>query len=99
MAIDPTAGVNVEIIDDDDEGPRVDPETGTIEIDQEDGGVVVHLDAHRPGAEERKSNHFDNLGEEIDDAELMALAELLFEDVSADAKSMDTKLQYITRSL
>ena len=44
MAIDPTAGVNVEIIDDDDEGPRVDPETGTIEVDQEDGGVVVHQD-------------------------------------------------------
>ena len=99
MAIDPTAGVNVEIIDDDDEGPRVDPETGTIEVDQEDGGVVVHLDAHRPGAEERESGHFDNLVDQIGDAELSAMAEMLFEDVSADAKSMDTKLQDIIRSL
>ena len=36
---------------------------------------------------------------QIDDAELSAMAELLFEDVSADAKSMDTKLQDIIRSL
>lgn len=94
------AGVNVEIVDDDDAGPRVDPDNGTIEIDQPDGSVVVHLDARRSGSGSADAEkHFTNLVDKIDDAKLRALAEDLFEDVTADQKSMETKLQDITRSL
>lgn len=99
---DPVEGIQV-AIDDDAENPvRVDPVTGTIETDQDDGGVVVQLDAHRPGktAEADDGDRFyRNLVDELDHALLGRIASELHEQISADDRSRGNYLEIRARGL
>lgn len=87
------------IIDDETETVRVDPETGTIETDQPDGGVVVQLDAHRQAKGGEENPWFANLVDRLDKAKLATVANDLFEAITADDNSRAEYLQIKARGL
>lgn len=58
------------IINDDTETIRVDPVTGTVETDQPDGSVVVHLDKKKDKTEEEENGWFANLADDMGAGEL-----------------------------
>lgn len=81
-------------VDDEVETVHVDPETGTIEERQPDGGVVVHLDAARRSRdEEQKDDWFGNLVDEIDHGVLSTIASDLISAIEADDKSRASYLE------
>ncbi len=86
------------IIEEDGENTRIDPATGTIEVDQPDGGVVVQLDAHRPG-KESKGDFYDNLADDIESVELSRIANELSDAIKADDDSRQGYLQIRARGL
>ena len=88
------------IIEDEDDSTRVDPSTGTIEIDQPDGGVVVQLDAHRPQeAESEEDPFYANLVGEIGGMRLSQIANDLFDAIQADDESRKNYLQVRARGM
>jgi len=95
----PVSGISVVIGDDDDGGVRVDPITGTVETDQEDGGVVVQLDAHRPKAGGEENSFYENLVDKIPAARLSVIANDLHEQISADERSRGNYLETRKRGI
>ncbi len=93
MAAEPAlqSGLQV-VIQDDDDAARVDPETGTIEVPDADGGVVVHLDAKRPAEEDDEDPFFANLAEKLDPTKLGVIAEDLHQAISTDDQSRQGNL-------
>lgn len=88
------------VIEDPDDTTRVDPETGTVEIDQPDGGVVVQLDAHRPSAEAgAEDDWFRNLADDCDPQKLATIANELLEGIRADDTSRNGYLATVARGL
>lgn len=83
-------------IEDDTETVIVDPETGTIEERQPDGGVVVYLDAHRGKSkddDDEEDDWFANLAEKIDHGVLSGIVNELYEAIEADDRSRQKSLQ------
>lgn len=90
------------IIDDDAENIRIDPLTGTVETDQPDGSVIVNLDAKKKKTEDDDSEEdkwFANLADEMDESELGILANDLYEQIAADDRSRQQKLDDISRGI
>lgn len=75
------------VVDDDTETIRVDPETGTVETDQPDGSVIVHLDARKPKDDDGEDDWFANLADEVGDSKLGMIANDLIEAIQADDTS------------
>lgn len=96
---EPVSGIQV-VIDDEGNEPRVDPVTGTIETDQDDGGVIVQLDARRPKQQDEEPDGFDeNLCDKIDAALLSKIAVDLHEQIEADDKSRGNYLEIRARAM
>lgn len=92
-------GVQV-VISEPDNGVRVDNVTGTIEQDQPDGGVVVHLDAHRPKKDnDGEDKFYRNLASDFDLLRLGQIANELHEQISADDQSRKNHLDIRARGL
>jgi hypothetical protein len=88
------------VIDDDTETVHVDPETGTVTEKQPDGGVVVHLDARKPKADDDEGGEwFANLVDEIGASELGQIANELYEQIEADDNSRQGHLEIRARGL
>ena len=87
------------VVDDDTQTIRVDPDTGTVEHDQPDGGVVVRLDARKPKTEDAENEWFSNLVDDLGPDKLSTLAEQLIEEISADDNSRKQKLADIARGI
>lgn len=96
--VDPAAPIQV-VIEDEDDSVRVDPATGTVEVDQPGGGVVVHLDAHRAAQGDEQDEWFENLADDMDQSKLSALANELYDSVSADDNSRSEYLTIKARGL
>src|SRR5882762_4651958 len=87
------------VIEDDDNTVRTDPETGTIETDQADGGVVIQFGKGSPSEGEADSDKkwFRNLAEDMDPMELGKIANELIEAIEADHRSREGHLAVIAR--
>ena len=84
--------ISVQIIEDQPNTRMVD---GNLEIDTEDGGVVVQFNPqlNQPGSvEEKPDNFYRNLADEIDEARLNTIAAELHEAVQADDASRQESL-------
>lgn len=82
---------------------RTDPLTGTVEIDQPDGGVVVQLNPPRaaglgPTAED-PAKFYRNLVGEIEDGQLSIIAETLIDQITVDDNSRTQALQDRARAM
>lgn len=88
------------IIEDTNDSVRVDHETGNIETDTPDGGVVVDFGGAKRQEQESEENEFyRNLADEIDQAQLAAIAGELIDAVTADDTSRQEWLQIRARGL
>lgn len=75
-----------------DQSILVDSETGTITRLQDDGGVVVQLDAYRPGKKDEE-DWFANLADDLDAYRLSQITNELIEAIRADDMSRQGWLQ------
>ncbi len=94
---DAVQGISV-VVDEPDQSVRVDPVTGTVEHDQPDGGVVVQLDAHR-GGDEDKDDFYRNLAEKLDPQTLAKIANAVHDGVRADDDSRGNWLNTRARAM
>ncbi len=92
--------ITVTVEDDEDQTIIVDPDTGTVEEMQPDGGVIVRLDERRKaGLGPDADKWFRNLVDELHGTELSVIANDLIEGVKADDQSRTGKLDDIRRGL
>lgn len=84
--------LRVTVDDDSPENILVDPETGTVTRVQDDGGVVVQLDAYRPDKKEG-DDWFANLADDLDAYRLSQITNELIEAIRADDMSRQGWLQ------
>lgn len=99
-----TGDITVTIVEDEGESVRRDPETGAIEIDQPDGGVIVklnpgHDDSGPAGAPEELSKFYRNLAESMESSSLSLIADDLMQAVDADDQSRAQSLADRSRGL
>ena len=80
-------------IEDPDNSVRVDPDTGSIETDTPDGGVVVQLDAMRQSAAKKDEGFYANLADEMDSVELNQIANKLIDEIEEDNRSRQQWLE------
>ncbi len=90
------SGVKV-TVDDDDNEVRVDEATGTVERDQDDGGVVVQFNAVRKADED--GGFYENLADKLDGMTLAKVGNDLYEAVEADDRSRQQYLQIVVRAM
>ena len=88
-------------IEEDDDSVRVDPETGTVETDTPDGGVVVQLHNHPPAGDDKEDAWFANLAAngKISAMDLGRIANELFDAISEDDRSRQSYLSVRARGL
>ncbi len=93
--------IEVVISEDDDDNVRVDPATGTIEIKQPDGGVVVQLDAPRRAAadDDDEDPFYANLVDKLDPMQLGTMAADLYDAIEADDRSRQGSLTNYEKAL
>jgi hypothetical protein len=96
---EPVSGISVTVDDDPDNSVRVDEATGTIERDQEDGSVVVQLDARRPKKDGDEDKFYANLADDIDAQRLAVIANELHDAISADDRSRGNWLALRARAM
>lgn len=90
----------LKVVIDNDADIHIDPETGTVEETQPNGDVIVRLDEHRPGADDDDDDEwFGNLADKIQNGQLSAIANELFEAIEADDRSRAQSLQNHVRGL
>jgi hypothetical protein len=87
------------VIEEDDNSTRVDPETGSLEIEQPGGGVMVQFNGGRDQKDEGKKDWFANLAEDIDPQKLAGIANELLDAIEADDRSRQGHLQVVARGL
>lgn len=95
------AGEAVQVfIEDEDNSPKIDPDSGALEIPGGDGGVLVNLDDHRKkDQEDGESDWFKNLAEDMDGMELSRIANDLLDAIDVDDRSRHEHLQIVSRGL
>lgn len=81
----PDDGLDVVIETEGPGGPRLDPNTGAMEIPTEDGGVII--DFNPPRADDDDSDFDANLAEKLQDAALSTIANQLLEAIQNDDDS------------
>ncbi len=83
------------VIDDDTDTVVVDPETGTIEERQPDGGVIVHLDAKKASqdGDDDEDDWFGNLAVDMDRLELGVIVNDLISAIDEDDRSRSDALE------
>lgn len=86
-------------IDEPDDSVRVDDATGTIEIDQPDGGVVVKLDVPHKKKDDGKDDWFDNLADDLDLGQMSLVSNDLIDAIQADDTSRQGYLAIRTRGI
>ncbi len=86
-------------IDDNVDTVHVDPETGTIIEDQDDGGKIVRLDAKKQSKDKDDDGWFANLADDIDGIQLGVISNDLFASIEADDKSRQEHLEILARGL
>ncbi len=79
--------------------PRLDPSTGYLEIAHPDGSVTIDLKPDLGGGDEAEADHFENLAEKIDDAELSRISEELLQGIEADDQSRQEWLAMRARGI
>lgn len=84
--------VEIEIVADD-LLPRIDPETGALEIPHEDGSILVDFNGDQTQRMEKASKHDANLALALDDFTLGQIAEDLLEGISSDDQSRSEWLE------
>jgi len=89
--------LHVVVDDGDSQTIHVDPDTGAITEQKPDGGVIVHLDAHRPDTKEDK--WFANLVDKIDGIKLSVIQNDLIDGIKADDTSRQGWLQNGARGM
>ena len=67
--------------------PRIDPKTGALSIDTEDGGVVVQFNPRSAEPEPSDEKHFDNLADRLPDQVRMEVVEEVMRGIEADDES------------
>ncbi|MDE2096569.1 MAG: hypothetical protein KGL39_04925 [Patescibacteria group bacterium] len=77
----------------------VDPDTGAVTTESDDGGSVVDFDPQAKRADTTVSDHFANLAEHVGDDKLSALASRLLEDIEAANQSRQKWLDTRTKGL
>lgn len=89
------------VIDDDVETVRVDPITGTVEEDQPDGGVIVHLDAKKAAkdGDDDDGDWFENLADGMDHLALGVIVNDLISAIEEDDRSRSQSLDNHARGL
>jgi len=99
MAFEP---LNV-VVEDDDNSARVDPESGNLEIDQPDGGVMIQINPAQGEKTKTGDRWFANLAVEMSQQnggmELAKIANELIDAIEADDRSRRGHLDVIARGL
>ena len=85
--------LDVTIMTDNPETTSIDPKTGALMIEQEDGGVLIDLSGGRKRDATGAKVHGANLAEHIDDIELSRIAEDVLEGIEADKQSRNAWVQ------
>ena len=81
-------------------GQRFDPQTGALEIETEDGGVIIDFNPRfDDGDEEDESQHDKNLAEVLDDTILSHIAGKVLAGIEADDRSRSEWLADRTRGI
>src|SRR5579864_2731190 len=87
------------VIEDDDNSPQIDPETGASETLLDNGDVVVNLNDHRKKDDDGESEWYDNLAVEMQAMTLAGIANDLLDQIDADIRSRQGHLDVIARGL
>lgn len=74
------------------DGVSVDPATGAVSIEQEDGGVIVELNPQKR-AEDGEDKHYANLADKISDYERGRIVDEVMRGVQADDESRSDWLE------
>lgn len=69
------------------EGTRIDEKSGALEIDTDDGGVVIDFNPQLDGDEDRESDHDENLADVLEESELSLISSRVLEGIEADEQS------------
>ncbi len=82
-------------------GMRLDPASGALEIETDDGGVIVEFNPQFPKSEEegQDGNHGENLAEKLGEYILDAIAAEVLEGIEADEKSRQQWIQTRSRGM
>src|SRR5216684_5749303 len=75
---------SVVIISDEPVGHRIDPKTGALSIDDDEGGTLVYLNPPRSEEADKNQKHFDNLAEILPDDVRMEIVEEVLRGIEAD---------------
>lgn len=82
----PFQGDDATVVIEGDDKPQFDDSTGTIQIPQDDGSLVISFDPPEPDRPQTKTFD-DNLAMHLDDGELSAIGERLLRGIEADDQS------------
>ena len=97
--ISPNPDVAVHLEADQEDGVKIDPATGAIEIEDGDGGVIINFNPRAREREGRPNKFNDNLAELMSESELANVANKLLMDIQFDEQSrrewLDTRAQGI----
>lgn len=97
--ISPNPDVAVHLEADQEDGVKIDPATGAIEIEDGDGGVIINFNPKAREREGRPNKFNDNLAELMSESELANVANKLLMDIQFDEQSrrewLDTRAQGI----
>ena len=86
------------IVEDDDDSVRIDRETGNIETDTPDGGVVVQFGAAKKQPDE-DTDFYKNLADDVDGGKMALLANELIDAIQSDDRSRGEYLQIRARGM
>lgn len=90
------ASVMIQSDDDDDLNRVIDPSTGAVKYESEDGGVVIDLNPQPKRKSQADSKWDDNLAEDIDQGTIDQIGSELLQAIEADDRSREQWLE--TRS-
>lgn len=82
----PGDGIEATVIVEGDDSPQFDDRTGTLQVPQDDGSLVISFEPPSP-ARKSDGSFDDNLAEELDSSELSAIGERLLRGIEADDQS------------
>lgn len=94
MAEAALSDISVHIVEDRPDNVRVDPVTGDIEIDTDDGGMIIQLNPQAQSDPENDdpAKFYQNLSDKIGDGRLLTIANELVEAIQADDSSRSESL-------
>lgn len=79
--------ISITLDTDDQSGISIDPKTGALQIEDDDGGIIINFNGKMDEDEERDSDFNDNLAEYMTEMELSSIATGLIPRVQLDDQS------------